>query len=190
MANFSRTAIRGFLANISQRPPLILPFMWNPTNVVESKSAKYTALQVGGYHAPVQLYSSGGAHTYKFSLLFDATADSRGVDIFRIAVPPINGVQPAIQTLMSFLYPANKHILNTSNVGFGAPPKCYFGMGTRVVSGFITSVNVSYALYDSALTPRRATCSISFTETEDGLDGRINAIYRRANTLLQLGESL
>lgn len=191
MANFNHTALRGFLANVSTRPPLVLPFMWNPSDIKEQKSAKYTSLQVGGYHAPVQLFTSGGAHTYKFSLMFDGTADNKSVNIFRIPVPPITGVEPAIQTLMSFLYPAStRGLLNTSGGGFGAPPKCYFGMGPRVVSGYITNIDVSYSLYDAALIPRRATCAVSFTETEDGLDGQINAIFRRANVALQLGQNI
>lgn len=181
-------AIRGFLANVSQRPPLLLAFQWNPTDVVESKSAKYTEMELGGYHAPVQLYTSGGAHSYKFSLTFDATPDTKSLNVFRVDLP-LAGIQPAVQTLMSFMYPSTKSLLSTLDVGFGAPPKCYFGLGARVVSGYVRNVQVSYSLYDKFLTPRRATCQVDFVEIEDGIEGKVNAIFRRAMTLLQQGRN-
>jgi hypothetical protein len=186
---FRHHAIRGFLANTSQRPPLLLTFQWNPTDVSENKSAKYTEMELGGYHAPVQLYSSGGSHSYSFSLFFDATPDTSSLNLFRVTLP-LAGVQPAIQTLMSFLYPSTKNLLNTVDVGFGAPPKCHFGLGPRVVSGFIRNVQVSYSLYDRFLTPLRATCKVEFVEIEDGVEGKVNALFRRGMTALQLGRNI
>lgn len=187
--SFTNTAIRGFLTNPYQKPPLVLRFQWNPVGMTESKSAKYTDLEIGGYHAPVQIYSSGGAHTYRFSLLFDATPDSVDLNVLRVDTVLV-GVQPAVQTLMSFVYPETKSLLSFSESGFGEPPVCYFGMGPRVLRGFIKTVDVDTQLLNVLLVPVRVSCRVEFVESEDGTYGKVNAIYRRAMTALQLGRNI
>jgi hypothetical protein len=186
---FKNTSIRGFLANVKTKPPLILGFQWNPTDVKESKTAKYSEIEVGGYHAPIQVFSSGGAHSYKFSLLFDSTIDTIYLNIFRIDIP-LAGIYPAVMALQSFLYPQTKGFSDLIEVGFGEPPICYFGMGVRVVKGYVKSLAFDYQLYDRLLTPQRVKCDVEFQECEDGVQSKVNAMFRRSMSLLQLGRNL
>lgn len=182
----THTVIRGFLANPFQRPPLKLTFQWNPAKVQESKSVNYETLELGGFVAPLNIYSSGGPLVYRFDLMFDATADTRDLNVFRVDIPGI-GVHGAVQTLMSFLYPESKKMLSLAGDGFGEPPVCYFGLGVRVFRGIIKDVQVEYSLYDQFLTPMRATASVTFTAQEDGVFGRVNAIFRRMAVAANIG---
>lgn len=179
-------ALRGFLSSPFEAPPLLLQFQWNPTAVSESKAVKMNAIQVGGYHAPVQLYSSGGELVYRFRLAFDATADTQDMNSFRVDIPGV-GVAGPIQILMSFLYPQTKYSLNIGEIGFGEPPPCYFGLGPRVLRGFIRTVNTSYSLYDKNLVPLRAASAVEFVASEDGNWGKVNAVFRRLAAGANLG---
>lgn len=184
----THTKVRGFLANPFQRPPLKLTFQWNPAKVLESKTVNYESIDIGGYVAPLQVYSSGGPLTYRFDLMFDATADTRDLNVFRVDFPGM-GVHTAVQTLMSFMYPESKKMLSSAGDGFGEPPVCYFGLGLRVFRGIIKDVQVEYTLYDAVLTPMRATASVTFVAQEDGVFGRVNAIFRRMAVTANLGNN-
>lgn len=178
-------SIRGFLANPRMIPPLMLQFQWNPTPS-ETKSAKYNDIEFAGVMAPVSVYSSGGLLRYKFTLIFDSREDARYLNSF--SVEPLGmGVHPQVQTLMSFLYPEEKSVFDISDIGFGEPPACYFGLGPRVLRGRIRSVNPTYELYDKNMVPMRASVSVDFVADETGTWGKVNTIFRRMASGINIG---
>lgn len=175
----ARKAIRGFLANLSSKPPLVFRFQWNPTEIKESRAVKYTDIEIGGYQAPIQVFSSGGATTLSFQLILDATSNSNNSDIFRVNVAAI-GIESAINTLKSFTYPQTDKLLKFRQEDvFGEPPVCYFGYGPKVLRGRVRNVTVNYKLYNSLLVPIQATVDVDYTVDEYGIWSKVNAVYRR-----------
>jgi len=172
-------AVRGFLANIKSKPPLIILFQWNPTDVKESRTVKYADVELGGYQAPIQVFSAGGATTYSFQLTLDATENSRIFNVFRVDLPLV-GIGATVSALKSFTYPANDKLLKfLQSNSVGEPPACYFGLGSKVMRGRIRSLHINYKLFSRLLVPLQATVDIEFTVDEYGVWSKIDAIYRR-----------
>lgn len=182
----SHISLRGFLANPYTKPPLLLQFQWNPSRLSEQKTVKYNDIEMGGLMAPVSVYSSGGNLTYRFELLFDTTPDSRDLNYFSVESLGL-GVHAQVQTLMSWVYPETKDIFNLSNVGSGEPPACYFGLGIRVLRGKIRVVDVQYELFEHKLIPQRARATVEFVADESGTWGKVNTIFRRMASSINLG---
>lgn len=179
-----RSTIRGFFANINNLPPIIVPFQWNPTEIKEARAIKYTDLEIGGYMAPIQIYSSGGATVYTFTLTIDATDVSKGANIFRVDVPEV-GINSVISALKSFTYPHINSILRFQQDDVvGEPPACYFGLGPKVLRGRIRNLTVNYKLFNSLLVPLQATVEVEFHVDEYGIWSKINAVYRRIATAI------
>lgn len=178
-------SIRGFLANVKTVPPLILQFQWNPM-VTEGKTVKYNDIEIGGFMAPISVFSSGGNLSYKFELSFDTTPDSRGLNNFSVESLGM-GVHAQVQTLMSFLYPEVGNVFSIDKQGMGEPPACYFGVGPRVLRGKIRNVQVEYLLYDWKLVPQKAKAVIEFVADDFGTWGKVNTIFRRMGTAINLG---
>ncbi len=172
-------AIRAFLANLSSRPPLIFRMQWNPADIKESRKVNYSDIEIGGYQAPVQVFSSGGATTYNFQIMLDSTPYSNNTNIFRVNVAAI-GINSAIDTLKSFTYPQTDKILRFRQEDMvGEPPVCYFGLGPRVLRGRIRNLSIAYKLYSPLLVPQQATVDVEFVADEYGIWAKINAISRK-----------
>lgn len=166
------------MANIRSLPPLIVKAQWNP-EIKETRSVNYTDVPVGGYMAPVQVYSSGGNTNLSFQLTLDATENSRIFDVFRVDVPAI-GISSVVEALKSFTYPATDSLLKFKDEDvFGEPPICYLGIGPRVMRGRVRNLSIQYTLFNSFLVPLRAVVDVEFVVDEMGVWSKVNAMYRR-----------
>lgn len=85
------------------------------------------------------------------------------------------GILPEIEKIQSFLYPAKVGDERTprfseggviSAIQFRPPDVVVLALGPIYLEGFIKSAPITYSLFDSDLTPLRATVDIEFAVTE------------------------
>jgi hypothetical protein len=186
--------MRGFLANITMLPPLILTFQFNPASVSDNKAVNYAdrAATLSG-NAPGKVYTGGGHRTISFELKLHGL--EQGGNALN-PTPLDNGVSTELAKLRSFLYPkADAWAAMSSLLGGAAasgkrlasPPTCYFGMGLKILECVVTDIQITETQYNSMLAPVRADATVTLAVIED--DG--NALYQfdkqHRNLLAALG---
>lgn len=176
-------AIRGILAPKGYEDPKeILFFQFNPDKITDSKGVDWFSSKYLGFSAPQLMWVGGQDRTIRFDLFFDATSESNskfmgganeGYDSIRNLdqVFP-NGIMDNIEKLQSFQYPISKERprfvgnVATPSARFEAPPLLIFCFGPFYMECALTSLDVSYELFDKKLVPRRAICSVTLTVYE------------------------
>ncbi|PID85213.1 MAG: hypothetical protein CSB13_09205 [Chloroflexi bacterium] len=171
-----RRVLRGFIANTTVIPPLIVMFQFNPESVNDNKSVNYTdgRSDLCG-NAPGKVYTGGGHREISFDLkLHGLEEGSNAIN----PTPLGNGISTELAKLRSFLYPkedawAVLSLGSESGRRVSSPPTCTFGYGTKILDCVVTSVTVNETQFNSTLAPVRADVSITLTVIEE--NG--NALY-------------
>src|SRR5438477_1222439 len=182
--------LRGFLANITVLPPLIVTFQFNPETVSDNKSVKYEDTQGDLCTAPGKTYTGGGDRTISFDLKLHGMeqgtnkVNPSGID---------NGIQTELAKLRSFLYPmddawgALASLFGDASQGkrLAAPPTCVFGFGTKILDCIVTDLNITETQFNSFLAPVRADVKVTLAVIEDGALYEFDKQHR--NMLAALG---
>lgn len=176
-------AIRGIIAPKGYEDPSeILFFQFNPDKLSDSKGTDWFSSRYLGFSAPQPMWVGGQDRTIRFDLFFDATSESNskfmggtneGYDSIKNLEQVFpNGVMDVVEKLQGFQYPISKEKprfvgnVATPSPKFEAPPILIFCFGPFYMECALTSLDVSYDLFDKQLIPRRATCSITLTVYE------------------------
>ncbi len=179
---------RGFLASLQVFPPLVLYFQFNPSTISDNKGSRLVperAEQTG--NAPERTYVGGDDRTisFRFSLHGNEPHPT-------IQTGGIEGIEPQLATLRSFMYPRSDaldlhHEVMRAAGGraLPAPPTCIFGFGPRLLECWVTSLDIEETQFNELLVPTRADVSITLTVIEESN----NAFYQldHARRLLAVG---
>jgi hypothetical protein len=183
-------AMRGFLANITQIPPLILMFEFNPEPISDSKAVNYADRHADLCgNAPGKVYTGGGHRTISFDLKLHGM--ERGTNRL-IPIGLDNGISNELAILRSFLYPKTD-----AWFAFGAdehglrlvpPPCCVFGYGLKILECVVTELRISETQFNSYLAPVRADVGVTLVviEEDDNVLYEIDKQHRNALALLGL----
>lgn len=184
------SAMRGFLANITQVPPLILVFQFNPETVSDNKAVNYAdrSAELCG-NAPGKVYTGGGHRTITFDIKL------HGMEQGTNRLIPIgldNGVSNELAILRSFLYPASDAwaILGgggDDGVRLTPPPTCIFGFGTRILECVVTDVTITETQFNSWLAPVRAEAKLTLVVMEEDENALYEVDKQHRNVLAALG---
>lgn len=182
-------AMRGFLANVEQLPPLILLFQFNPESVSDNKVANFAdrETELCG-NAPGKVYTGGGHRTISFDLKL------HGYEQGTNRLVPIgldNGVAAELAILRSFLYPKTDAWAAFGGDDDGArltpPPTCIFGFGTKVLECVVTQVEITETQFNTFLAPVRADARVTLVVIEEDDNGFYEFDKQHRNVLAALG---
>ena len=193
MSNEQNQVLRGFIANITMIPPLVVTFQYNPESVSDNKSVNYAdrASTLSG-NAPGKVYTGGGNRTITFDIKIHGL--EQGTNAIN-PTPLDNGISTELAKLRSFLYTKAdawgmvSNLLGGSTPGkrLASPPTCYFGFGTKILECVVTDIKINETQFNSTLAPVRADVTVTLDVIED--DG--NALYQldkqHRNLLAALG---
>lgn len=186
-----KQVLRGFLANITVLPPLIVTFQFNPESVSDNKSVTYEDTQGDLCTAPGKTYTGGGDRTITFDLKLHGMEQGTnkinpsGID---------NGIQTELAKLRSFLYPMADAFGSLASL-FGdasqgkrlaAPPTCIFGFGTKILDCIVTDISITETQFNSTLAPVRADVKVTLAVIEDGAFYEFDKLHRNVNAALGL----
>jgi len=186
-----KQVLRGFLANITVLPPLIVTFQFNPESVSDNKSVVYEDTQGDLCTAPGKTYTGGGDRTITFDLKLHGMEQGTnkinpsGID---------NGIQTELAKLRSFLYPmadawgSLASLFGDPSEGkrLAAPPTCIFGFGTKILDCIVTDINITETQFNSTLAPVRADVRVTLAVVEDGAFYEFDKQHRNVNAALGL----
>jgi hypothetical protein len=170
--DIDRQVLRGFIANITVLPPLIVTFQFNPTSVSDNKAVIYADRHRSLCSSPEKVYTGGGSRTITFDLKLDGL--EQGTNAVN-PTPVDNGISTELAKLRSFLYPkvdswaALGGLLGGSTSGkrLTAPPTCYFGFGTKILECVVTDIRITETMFNSTLAPVRADVTVTLAVIED-----------------------
>jgi Contractile injection system tube protein len=193
MSNEQNQVLRGFLANITMIPPLVVTFQYNPESVSDNKSVNYAdrAATLSG-NAPGKVYTGGGNRTITFDLKVHGL--EQGTNAINPS-PVDNGISTELAKLRSFLYPKAdawgmvSNLLGGSTPGkrLAAPPTCYFGFGTKILECTVTDIRITETQFNSALAPVRADVTVTLDVIEDDDNALYQLDKQHRNLLAALG---
>jgi hypothetical protein len=185
--------LRGFLANITVLPPLIVTFQYNPDSVSDNKAVNYAdrAATLSG-NAPGKVYTGGGHRTITFGLKLHGL--EQGTNLLN-PTPLDNGISTELAKLRSFLYPMAdawgtlSSLLGGASSGkrLGAPPTCYFGFGTKILECVVTDIKITETQFNSLLAPVRADVTVTLDVIEDDANALYQLDKQHRNLLAALG---
>jgi hypothetical protein len=187
-----RQVLRGFLANVSVLPPLIVTFQYNPTSISDNKAVNYADRAAVGDNAPGKTYTGGGHRTITFDLKLHGL--EQGTNALN-RTPLDNGISTELAKLRSFLYPKADAwatlggLLGGSASGkrIAEPPTCYFGFGTKILECVVTDLKITETQFNSALAPVRADVTVTLSVIEDSGNALYELDKQHRNLLAMLG---
>lgn len=103
--------IRGWMAgldahgNYLKDPPLVLQFMYNPTEMTDKKDVTYAITPIPGLDRPFYTYSNGGERILEFTLLINAYEYGTERSTTFLDIPGFGGIKGELAKVQSFLYP-------------------------------------------------------------------------------------
>lgn len=168
-----RNPVRGCLASVGLKPPILVQFQYNPEKVTDKRSVSYASLNAPGMLMPVKQYSAGGERTLSFTVIVDGLFPGP----VSIARDENGGITPELNKYRAFVHPQTRRwkdangspsgftglFAGSENV-FTAPPACRFCFGERVVDCVVTEVQITEQLYNLALHPVRAEVQVTCVE--------------------------
>lgn len=185
-----KQVLRGFIANITVLPPLIVTFQFNPKSISDNKAVNYKdgRADLCG-NAPGKVYTSGGDRKITFDI------NLHGMEQGTNAINPTpvdNGISTELAKLRSFLYPmedawAVRSLGSDEGRRISAPPTCIFGFGTRVLDCVVTDLNINETQFNSALAPVQADVSITLVVKEEDDSVLYEFDKQHRNVLAALG---
>lgn len=182
--------MRGFLANVTQLPPLILLFQFNPESMSDNKEVTYADrnAELCG-NAPGKVYTGGGHRTISFDLKLHGM--EQGTNRL-IPIGLANGISNELAILRSFLYPSSDAWAaiggSDDGVRLTPPPTCIFGFGTKILECVVTSLTITETQFNSYLTPVRADVHVTLVviEEDDNVLYEVDKQLRNTQALLGL----
>lgn len=184
-----RQVLRGFIANVTVVPPLIVTFQFNPKSINDNKAVNYTDGQADlSGNAPGKVYTSGGHRSISFD--FNLHGLEEGTNAIN-PTPMDNGISTELAKLRSFLYPmddawAMLSLGSEEGRRLSAPPTCVFGFGTRLLDCVVTELSINETQFNSTLAPVQADVTITLSVNED--DGVLYELDKQhRNALAALG---
>jgi hypothetical protein len=186
-----KKVLRGFMANITVLPPLVLTFQFNPETVADNKTVNYADQQGDLCSAPGKVYTSAGTRTISFDLKLHGM--ERGTNKL-IPIGLDNGIQTELAKLRSFLYPMEDAWGSLAAVFGGqsqgkrlaAPPTCIFGFGTKILDCVVTDIQITETQFNSFLAPVRADVKVTLAVIEEGGFYKFDKLHRNALAALGL----
>jgi hypothetical protein len=103
--------IRGFMAgldahgNYLKDPPLLLQFMYNPTEMTDKKEVNFAVTNIPGLDRPFYTYSHGGERILEFTLLINSYEYGTERSTSFLNLPGMGGIKSELAKVQSFLYP-------------------------------------------------------------------------------------
>ncbi len=185
-----RQVLRGFIANVTVLPPLIVTFQFNPDSISDNKTVNYAdgRADLCG-NAPGKVYTSGGHRTISFDFkLHGLEEGSNAIN----PTPLDNGISTELAKLRSFLYPMDDAwaVLGLgSDEGrrLSAPPTCVFGFGTKILDCIVTELTINETQFNSTLAPVQADVNITLTVNEESEGVLYEFDKQHRNVLAALG---
>lgn len=185
-----RQVLRGFIANITVIPPLIVTFQFNPESISDNKSVNYAdgRADLCG-NAPGKVYTSGGHRTISFDLKLHGLEE--GTNAIN-PTPLDNGISTELAKLRSFLYPKEDawaviSLGSESGRRLSAPPTCIFGYGTKILECVVTEITINETQFNSTLAAVQADVSITLTVIEESGNALYEIDKQHRNLLAALG---
>lgn len=185
-----RQVLRGFIANVTVMPPLIITFQFNPKSISDNKTVNYTdgKADLSG-NAPGKVYTSGGHRNISFD--FNLHGLEEGTNALN-PTPWDNGISTELAKLRSFLYPVDNAwaaLILGGDEGrkLSAPPSCVFGFGTRILDCVVSELTINETQFNSALAPVQADVSITLTVNEESGGVLYELDKQHRNVLAALG---
>lgn len=184
--------LRGFLANITVLPPLIVTFQFNPTSISDNKTANYAdrSTTLSG-NSPGKVYTGGGHRTITFDLKLHGL--EQGTNVLNPTAVD-NGIATELAKLRSFLYPKADawgtlgSLLGSSNgKRLAAPPTGFFGFGTRLLECVVTDIKITETQFNSRLAPVRADVTVTLDVIEDTGNALYQLDKQHRNILAAIG---
>jgi hypothetical protein len=186
----NRKTLRGFLANVTQLPPLVFMFPFNPESVSDNKAVTYSDrnTELCG-NAPGKVYTGGGHRTISFDIKLHGF--ERGTNRL-LPTGFDNGISNELAVLRSFLYPKTDAwaALGGGDEGLRLtpPPTCIFGYGAKVLECVVTDIAITETQFNSFLAPVRADAKITLVvnEEDDNAFYEVDKQHRNVLALLAL----
>lgn len=185
-----RQVLRGFIANVTVLPPLIVTFQFNPKSINDNKAVNYAdgRADLCG-NAPGKVYTSGGHRTISFD--FNLHGLEEGTNAIN-PTPLDNGISTELAKLRSFMYPADDAWAVLSLGGdegrrLSSPPTCVFGFGTKILDCIVTDLTINETQFNSLLAPVQADVSITLTVNEESDNVLYEIDKQHRNVLAALG---
>lgn len=185
-----RQVLRGFIANVTVLPPLIVTFQFNPKSINDNKAVNYAdgRADLCG-NAPGKVYTSGGHRTISFD--FNLHGLEEGTNAIN-PTPLDNGISTELAKLRSFMYPADDAWAVLSLGGdegrrLSSPPTCVFGFGTKILDCIVTDMTINETQFNSLLAPVQADVSITLTVNEESDNVLYEIDKQHRNVLAALG---
>lgn len=179
-----RKVLRGFMANVSMLPPLVLSFQFNPASIQDNKGARYNDgdAEAGGV-SPGKDYHSGGHRTISFDLKLHGNEVGMNLPLTLLnkldegsAMSHVaaidNGVSTELAKLRSFMYPREDAffafgVLSADGATATSPPTVLFGYGTKILECRMTGLRINETQFNTALAPTRADARVDLTVIEE-----------------------
>lgn len=185
-----RQVLRGFIANVTVIPPLIVTFQFNPKSINDNKTVNYSdgKSDLCG-NAPGKVYTSGGHRNISFD--FNLHGLEEGTNSIN-PTPVDNGISTELAKLRSFLYPMDDawavlSLGTEEGRRLSAPPSCVFGFGTRILDCIVSELTINETQFNSALAPVQADISITLTVNEESGGVLYELDKQHRNVLAALG---
>lgn len=182
-------AMRGFLANVTQIPPLILTFQFNPEPISDSKAVNYADAHADlCANAPGKVYTGGGHRTISFDIKLHGMEQGTN-RLIHIGLD--NGISNELAILRSFLYPKADAWLaagvDKNGQRLVPPPCCIFGYGVKIVECVVTELRISETQFNSFLAPVRADVGVTLVVIEEDANWLYQLDKQHRNVLALLG---
>lgn len=160
--------------------------MFNPSDFTMSREVAYCEHKVPGLGRPIQQFSSGGAQTMQFSLLFDTYTATVGAHSL---IGSLSGALPDIAKIS--VRQLSKPITQLMEVidDLHAPPEVDFKWGVTKFTGYMVSCSEKFTMFNSIGTPVRSVVEITLRSSE--LDKAVrNSPDRTKHRVITQGDRL
>jgi len=163
-----KQVLRGFLANVMVKPPLIVTFQFNPESITDNKSVHYADRMTSlSEDTPGKVYTGGGDRSISFEIQLHGL--EKGFNMLN-PTPLDNGISTELAKFRSFLYPKNETwaaVVGKEGRWINSPPTCIFGFGTKILECVVSQIDITETQFNSLLAPVRASVKITLTVIED-----------------------
>jgi nucleoid-associated protein YgaU len=149
--------IRGYFTR-KDKPDVIVPFMFNPTEFTVEKGNQYAEINIPGLSSSLLQFVKGNSRTISMDLFFDTY--ETGTDV-REHTDKITGWDAGS---MYSKIPGEKKGLMDIDSELHAPPVCIFVWGKFAFQCIIDKVTKKFTLFLPEGIPVRATLSVSLKE--------------------------
>ncbi len=140
---------------------------FNPSELTVTRSTNWEGKPVPERDFPRTEFKGGNAATYTLNLFFDAYA----TDDYKTTKPSPRNIRKDINNLMAMGLRTYGYSVPLSYPYLGEPPSIIFVWGgVKLFRAVMTSISVTYTMFDDKGIPIRATANCTFMEQSHPLD--------------------